>query len=92
MHNLNLHLMSNYETQNERIHNLELDLSKAKTQLSDQDKEIVLLKMVKSSTGLNLADSKFMLENMKRDVDEMKKKVRDTTEELHIQEMKAAEK
>jgi hypothetical protein len=48
--------------------------------------------MIKSSTGLNLADSKFMLENMKRDVDEMKKKVRDTTEELHIQEMKAAEK
>ena len=92
MHNFNLNLKSLNETQAERIQNLEQDVRKLRDQSIEQSKEIVQLKQIKNQNSSSLAEQKIMYDNIKRETEDMKKKVRDATEELHRYEMISAQK
>lgn len=91
LHNLNMSLSNHKATLDENIKDLEVELARSKTRIGSQDEEIVNLKLENQQKESTLANSKSLIEEVGRQNDKMKRKVRDTTEKYHEALTKADE-
>lgn len=77
-------------TQDDRIRDLEFELTGAKKRISEQDQELIELKLLVTQNSNNLANSKTLTDTVGKQNEKMKRKVRDLTEERQLAQQEAA--